>query len=301
MTHGTGRLIAFVFATAWPAFVGASGEIPCRTESLPVSIPEGKPIVSVRKASFVSSSHLRGSMVLRNSGDKPIEALTIVAEYYDLAHKPLATLPYNAALKGTEDAYPAATFPYYRQRLNQPIPPGQDIYIAGFSDFAAESCPHSGQLMLIAARYSDGTSDRQTTSHWGLSARISDAPQYAEWPAGAPPPRAIRLRVKVGGDGRVEQVVGNNKTPAPDIERLSREIQKWTFLPALEDGRAMPSEMPMLVRFHPRPKRGFCSVQPGDAPIPTIVIDLVPGRPGNDEWQVFAGCRQISTVLPYAR
>ncbi len=297
-------LPALLLAAGGPAAADTPAGMFCFVRKLPTSVPEGRALLGVVSndfSSFVDSTHARGGLTLRNESQQTIEAITIVVEYYDSVGASLVTIAYDAFVKGKQEAYPGAGIPYHRHWLDEALAPGAEAYIASGSDLGSARCPQSAAVTFIAVRFSDGTSRQAAATVWRLSARIVDAPQYFVWPRTEIPAHQLRFTASIDEEGHVQALTGLEGYPMKLTERLLEQLRFWSIAPSLKNGVPVPSEMPIVIRFHTRPKRGFCSVKAAYLQVPQVILDLIPGRPGQDEWEALAACRPISRTAPFAK
>jgi hypothetical protein len=276
-------------------------QIRCTVPDLPTALPEGAALVTIEDHQFVSAYESWSSFRLANRTGESIEAMTIVVEYLDAQGATLLEAVVADSRKGVDEPYPVKVSWYFRQRLSSAIEPGDSVRAWAFSDFTVPRCPAMAKVTLLALRLSDGTTRIASTRGWKLPPSVLDAPQYFMLPRDSPLPERIPVTIEIDAQGHPGQIQGLQGLRSALADQISAQTRLWTFGPALLDGMPVASVLPMLLRFHLRPKKGFCNVALGEVTSALVVADLIPGRRSTEEWRAYIGCRDASSIIPYAQ
>lgn len=269
----------------------------CSVRDLPTEVSTEINELRVQEQLVVTSSYASAVIRVVNVSSKPITAMQLTLEYYgedgerfgdatgSAIAKTIAEPQSFEILKRLTDGGPAY--------ISNILQPGNAASVGLLGTFTTASCPARAKLAAALLWFSDGTS-----LDWSSpDARLD--PQPDELNLSKLPgcllqhdTRSLYLTLELDREGRVASVDQATGSAPQALTCDTSEIRKWTFRPAMQDGKAIVTTIPILLRVHDvkeLPNDSWDRVSPREIPRPLVVVDALPPARGRSAWRVFFG------------
>jgi hypothetical protein len=152
-------------------------------------------------------------------------------------------------------------------------------------------------------KFTDGTVRSFSSPEWQVDPVPRRIPQLAEVPAlPVGPPVSLLAKVKINTAGEVVDVISTDREHMEVLPWVrDRMRHKWTFYPALLDGKPIESELPVLFLIHAPGMMKFTETEPLYSPVTLIQFfrsqDLFPNTATIDRWTVTYGFLQEGSTV----
>ena len=141
----------------------------CRSDEIPLSWKTSQQPVRVvhSSAAFSDGGTATPALDVQNTGMVAITDLDFVIEYLDEAGHTVDIATIGSSATGFETAMPTPFVVESREPWEKPLGPGEVGRIQSISDGnRTVTCPVSGQITFVAARFRDGRTQQYGSAHW---------------------------------------------------------------------------------------------------------------------------------------
>jgi hypothetical protein len=235
-----------------------------------------------------TSSRAEGTLIFENTGSVPITKLLFLVDYIDGQHRRMFTLIYNRVV-GAQKLEPffGRRLPITVPSANDPVAAGQQLKVLGSSPVTSTNCPSGAEVTMVNVSFADGRSTSWSNPDWHLDADIASAPNFELPHHLVQRSTEFLVRVQVSSEGKVLGVKPLDQTlVSPLIAAVEEQFPRWVFLPPLQGGKPLASDITLLIRIHANPKWS----PPAKATLgirseaPFVVVDLVPKKHSKSGW-----------------
>lgn len=269
----------------------------CIVRDLPTEVPAGMKELRVQEHLFATSSYASAEIGVVNVSSKPMIAMELTFEYYGKNGQRLGNVIGSIIAKQITEPQSFEILKRMTEGGARNIPnilrPGDTASIGTLGTFTTLSCPASAKLTAALLWFSDGAS-----LDWSApGARLDPRPD--EFNLSKLPGcllqhdmRSLYLTLELDREGRITSVGPAANSVSQSVACDTREISKWTFRPALQDGKPIDTTIPILLRIHDAselPRDTWDHVSPGEISHPLVVVDALPPARGKSAWRVFFG------------
>jgi hypothetical protein len=280
-THSADRHRASEAAGAPNTESGSGEHYYCRILEMPISwAMRGRPVDIVHSdAVFHELGTTVPALDVRDTRASPITNLAFVVEYLDSQGHKATTAAIAAAAAGYEKS---AHLPFSVENIEvwkEPLEPGKTARVSGFYDSVrTTTCPVAGRISFVMARFKDGTVQQYAADGWSVPPLPRFVPELtAACPAVQKDPTEIRAKLRLSSTGDVIGISGPvlAKDNPDQVAWVATQMKRWTFQPALLDGR--PHEVDLDVEFvlYGDPEPNLAAISPAS---PATLIVFFPRK-----------------------
>jgi hypothetical protein len=275
--------------------LSASTDIDCSVEDLPIQVPPDVDAIALSNQSFLSEHRSAASLLLENRASKQILHYSLVLEYQTSRGGPRLSIVFAGAAATAQTPYQPVPAEYLNS-LVHPVAPGQKEWVSGQSPYTLPECASSARLTMLDIRYDDGSNYRWESSDWRTEPLLSDYPNYLSIPdSKAWTSDEYYFVARVSRQGQLGEIEPFPPTSIVPSNSVAENLKKWTFFPALRNGKPQDALLILIVRFHrASPEKQASKSLPGEQAMTraTALVELYPRNPLEQDWYFQFGTGQ---------
>lgn len=257
-------------------------------ESLPLSY--AGPHFEIKHGGLIARGHTTGILALRNNSPKTVQGLNILVEYYDERGALLVAIPYAAQRGRQVGPFLLGKHSLVQDVMWDSVEPGGLSHLNGISPFLIAKCPASAKVTLVEAIFSDHSSTMWTERDWHIAPVLASTPEtWTLLPAFSAISEPFVLKVSLDAEGAVADVTPRVTSHGNHVRALMDYVKAWRFAPALANGKQIPSEVVLWVRFiDQKSVEPFGPSVTDDLQFPVVTV-LVGPAPYLGDWSLSYG------------
>jgi hypothetical protein len=223
-------------------------DLQCEVSSVAIEFPADRAAAKVehlRLGSLVALRQAQVSLEFENNSPKPVVRIFVVLQFLRKDTSPLISIPIRAAVDQQTSRESWAW-----QELKSPIRQSERITLVGESPYLLLDCNLRAVTSFVQITYADGTEAVVLGESWRIPPLLKTAPEIELARLSLARDITFRAILQIGDDGSLLSIRAIDGGTPETVSWLQINRPKWSFVPAVQAGKQVSTEIEAVLHFH---------------------------------------------------